>query len=98
YVVGVVTETDIFRTFVEMLGSDEHGLRLVIEAPQGKGVLAKLAQSIADLGGNIVSVGTFGGLSPGHSRLLIKVRDVGHEQLVDALEVLGDHVIDAREV
>ncbi|MDQ7028599.1 MAG: CBS and ACT domain-containing protein [Ardenticatenia bacterium] len=97
-VVGVITETDIFKTFVEMLSGGEQGLRLYIQVPERKGVLAQLATTIAELGGNIVSVGTFQGESAEERRLLVKVQGVAKEQLVDTLETLGDHVLDAREL
>ena len=97
HVVGVITETDIFKSFVEMLGGGVPGLRLTLDVPERKGVLAELAQAIYNLGGNIVSVGTFDELAPGHRRLLVKVRGVSKDQLVDTLEKLGDHVLDARE-
>lgn len=98
HVVGVITETDIFKTFVEMFGGGESGLRVALEVPEKKGVLAELARVIFDLGGNIVSVGSFWGEAPGQRELVVKVRDVGKGQLVDKLEAVGDHVVDAREV
>lgn len=98
HVVGVITETDIFKTFVEMFGGGESGLRLSLEVPERKGVLAELSKAIFDLGGNIVSVGSFWGDAPGERELVVKVRDVSKDQLVDTLESLGDHVVDAREV
>ncbi len=98
HVVGVITETDIFKAFVEMLGGGEPGLRLALEVPERKGVLAELARVIFELGGNIVSVGSFWGETPGQRELVVKVRDVGKDQLVDKLEAVGDHVVDAREV
>jgi acetoin utilization protein AcuB len=97
-VVGVITETDIFKTFVEMFGGGQSGVRLTLEVPERRGVLAELAQTIFKLGGNVVSVGSFWGEAPNERELVIKVRDVSKAQLVDTLEALGDHVIDAREV
>ena len=97
-VIGVITETDVFRAFVSMLGSGRHGVRIVLEIPPGKGSLAKLAQSISDLDGNIVSVGSIGEDNAEPTHLLIKVQGVGKEQLLAAIESLGDHVLDAREV
>lgn len=97
-VVGVITETDIFKTFVEMMGGGQKGLRLTLEVPEKKGVLAQLAEAIFELGGNIVSVGSFYGETPEERTLVIKVRDVARRQLVDTLERLGDHVVDARDV
>ena len=102
HVVGVVTETDIFRAFVEMLGTGLPGVRVMLRVPAGKGVLAKLSQAIFELDGNIVSVGTFGAMDgdalSASEGLLIKVTGVRAEQLVPALEALGDHVLDIRSV
>ena len=97
-VVGVITETDIFKTFVEMMGSGEHGVRLMLQVPNGGGVLAALAGAIFELGGDILSVGSLDTSSDKLRHLLIKVSGVSQEQLVETLEALGDHVVDAREV
>ena len=97
-VVGVITETDIFRTFVEMFAGGHAGLRLTLQVPEGKGVLATLSRAIADLGGTVESVGSFYGEVAGERGLVIKVREVSQDQLVDTLEALGDHVVDARNV
>jgi acetoin utilization protein AcuB len=94
---GVVTETDIFKAFVDMLGGGQSGLRLTLQVPEKKGVLAALASTIAELGGGIESVGTFDTGIAGERGLVIKVRDVSIDQLMEPLEVLGDHVLDARE-
>jgi acetoin utilization protein AcuB len=97
-VVGVITETDIFETFVEMFAGGQAGLRLTLEVPEQKGVLALLSKAISDLGGSIESVGTFYSEAAGERGLVVKVRDVSKPQLVETLEALGDHVVDAREV
>jgi acetoin utilization protein AcuB len=96
--VGIITETDIFKTLVELFSGGEPGLRLTMKVPCKKGVLARLSQAIFELGGNIVSVGTFPIDAPGEVGMVIKVQDVRQEQLVNTLEALGDRVTDAREV
>jgi acetoin utilization protein AcuB len=96
-VVGVITETDIFKAFVEMLGGGHTGLRLTLQVPERKGVLAALSSTISDLGGSIESVGSFDGGVAGKRGLVVKVRGVSKDQLVETLEALGDHVVDARE-
>ncbi|MCC6168095.1 MAG: CBS domain-containing protein [Caldilineaceae bacterium] len=97
-VVGVITETDIFKALVEMLGSGREGVRLTLQVPGGIGTLARLTTAIAGVGGNIVSVGTYNVDLAGTSSLLIKVVGVRQEQLVETLEALGDHVVDVRTV
>lgn len=95
-VVGVITETDIFKAFVEMLGTGQPGVRVTLQVYGGVGTLSKLTTAIAQMGGNIVSVGTFDVDLAGTASLLIKVVGVRQEQLVEALEALGDHVVDVR--
>ena len=97
-VVGIITETDIFETFVEMFAGEHAGLRLTLEVPERKGVLAALSTAILDLGGSIESVGSYDSEVAGERGLVVKVRDVSKDQLVDTLEALGDHVVDARDV
>jgi acetoin utilization protein AcuB len=96
--VGMITETDIFKTLYELFGGGQPGLRLTLMVPRGKGVLARLSNAIFDLNGNIVSVGSFNLDAPGDDGLVMKVQDVSQEQLIDSIESLGDHVLDAREV
>ena len=73
-------------------------MRLTLEVPEGKGVLADLCEVISVLGGSSRSVGSVYGDVTGMRRLVVKVRDVRKDKLVEALEALGEHVIDAREV
>ncbi len=98
HVIGVITETDIFKTFVEMFAGGQSGLRLTLEVPVKKEVLPELGRAISELGGTIVSVGSFDSDTPGKRGLVVKVRGARKNQLVDSLEALGDHVVDARDV
>ena len=98
HVVGVITETDIFKAFAELMGGGEKGLRLTLQVPSGSGTLARLSQAIYEAGGIIVSVGSLDKESDGMRELIVKVRGVGRDKIVKALEALGDHVLDAREV
>ena len=97
-VVGVITETDIFKAFVEIMGGGEHGLRLTVQVPTGSGTLAKLASKITEMGGLILSVGTMDRESDGLRELIVKVQGVTKDTLIPALEAIGDHVVVAREV
>lgn len=94
--VGIITETDIFKSLVELFGAQETGLRLTLEVPGNKGVLAKIATAVWEQNGNIISVGTFDIDKPGLKGIVLKVAGVEEHQLIDVLESLGDHVVDAR--
>jgi acetoin utilization protein AcuB len=94
--VGIITETDLFKIFLEMLGAREEGVRLSMLVPEEKGMLAKIAGKVAEMGGNIVAQGTIMGEDPTNRQLTIKVTDVPEEQLVSAMEELGLKILDAR--
>ncbi|RME78842.1 MAG: CBS domain-containing protein [Chloroflexi bacterium] len=95
--VGIITETDIFKTLVEMFAGGQPGLRLTLAVPRKKGVLAMLSEAIFELNGNILAVGAYDLPDPDKAGLVVKVEDVSKDQLVKTLEALGDQVIDARE-
>ena len=94
--VGIITETDLFKIFLEMLGAREEGVRLSMLVPEEKGMLAKIAGKVAGMGGNFVAQGSIMGEDPTNRQLTIKVTDVSEEQLVSAMEELGLKILDAR--
>jgi len=95
--VGIITETDLFKVFLEMLGARDSGVRLSLMVPHEKGMLAKIAGEVAGLGGNIVAMGTLHGDDPTHYRLAFKVAGVPMADLVAAMEGMNLQVLDARE-
>ena len=94
--VGIITETDLFKIFLELLGAREMGVRLSMLVPDEKGVLAKVTSAIAELGGNIVSLGTFLGEDPTNALLTIKVQGVEEKDLLKALNPLAMEMVDVR--
>ena len=94
--VGIITETDMFKIFLEMLGAREEGVRISMLVPEKKGMLAKIAGKVAEMGGNLVAQGTIMGEDPTNRQLTIKVTDVPEEQLVSAMQELGLKILDAR--
>jgi acetoin utilization protein AcuB len=91
--VGLITETDIFEAFVEILGGEEASLRVTVRVPDEKGELARLAGVIAGLGGNICSVALFRGEDPQHVFLTFRLEGVHEDVLVPALETEVDEVV-----
>ncbi len=94
--VGIITETDLFKIFLELLGAREIGVRLTMLVPDEKGVLAKVTGEKAEMGGNIVSLSTFLGEDPTNALLTIKVQDVEEKDLVKAMEPLAMEMVDVR--
>ncbi|MBN1260385.1 MAG: CBS domain-containing protein [Anaerolineae bacterium] len=97
YLVGIVTESDIFATLLEMMGARENGIRLTLEVANKPGVLGEITGQIAALGGDIVSLGTFYGEDRAHGVVTIKVCGVVQEVLLAALADVAVRVVDVRE-
>ena len=95
--VGIVTETDLFQVFLEFLGAREQGVRLTMLVPEEKGMLASVTSEIANLGGNILALGTFMGEDPTNRMVTVKVADVPAAKLVAIMEALGMEIVDVRE-
>ncbi len=96
--VGIVTETDLFTVFLELLGARERGIRLTLEIPERKGEIARLTTEIARLGGNILALGTFLGDDPSKGVVTVKVEDVPAETLKAAVRELNLVIVDIREL
>jgi acetoin utilization protein AcuB len=97
-VVGIITETDMFKIFLEMLGARTKGVRLSMLVPEVKGVLADVTAEIARLGGNIISLGTFYGEDPLTAQITVKVAGVNKDDLLEVLEGIAVEILDVREV
>lgn len=98
HVVGVITETDVFRAFIEMYRAGHSGLYLTLNVRDREGVIAELSKAVFGLGGNILSISSFCDETTGDYRLVIKGHDIDKDQVVATLESLGDHMIEAHEV
>jgi acetoin utilization protein AcuB len=95
--VGIVTETDLFQIFLELLAAREHGVRLTMLVPEEKGMLASVTNEIAAMGGNILALSTFTGEDPTNRMVTVKVTDVPTEKLLAIMEACGMEIVDVRE-
>jgi len=93
---GIITETDVFKILLELLGARVPGLRVTIAVHEGKGVLARLTKVIAEMGGNIISVVTFGGDQPADRLITIKISDCDAAAVRAVLDQEGLQIIDFR--
>jgi acetoin utilization protein AcuB len=96
-VVGIITETDLFKIFLELLGARESGVRLAVLVANVPGELAKLTKAIYENGGNILALGTFLGESSENTEVTLKVAGVGRESLIPIIEPLVERILDVRE-
>ncbi len=96
--VGIITETDLFKVMLEMMGARASGVRVSILVPDVQGELAQLTKAITDAGGNIVSLGTFAGEDPSTALITIKVQGLSEEQVKKALEGMVEKFEDIRTI
>jgi len=95
--VGIITETDLFKLFIELFGARHKGIRLTLLLPEKKGELAKVSNAITKAGGNIVSFATFEGEDPTNAYCAVKVTGVEKDALIQALTPVVEKIVDARE-
>jgi acetoin utilization protein AcuB len=95
-VVGIITETDLFKIFLEMLGARQKGVRISVLVANQAGEIAKLSQAIFQRGGNIIAMGTFAGEDPSNSLVTLKVIGPGLDELRAALEPIVLRLTDIR--
>ena len=95
--VGMITESDLFKVFLELLGARDKGLRVTIKVQERKGVLASLTGALASHGGNIMTLGTFWGDDPTNREITFKVQGISHQVMEGIIDDLGAELLDMRE-
>jgi acetoin utilization protein AcuB len=95
-VVGIITETDLFKIFLEMMGAREKGVRCTVIILNQPGELAKITQTLTAIGGDFVAFGQFLGDDPSNRMVTFKVAGVTEEQVRDAIQPLVDRLVDIR--
>ncbi len=94
---GIVTETDIFKVLLELMGARDHGVRLTLTIPWRVGMVAEVSRAIADIGGDIMALGTFKGEDTAHAILTLKVQYASREALMGALKNVEAQIKDVQE-
>ena len=86
--VGIITETDIFRQLAAVLGGGSDSLRLTVQVPDVPGQLAELAGRIAGVGGNIPSVVAYPAAERGRINITLRVEGASRETVLAAISPL----------
>jgi acetoin utilization protein AcuB len=95
--VGMITESDLFKTFLELLGARTQGLRVTVKVTEGQGVLARLTQELAARGANIAALSTFWGDDPTNREIVFKIQGLDRQTMLDIATTMGAEVLDIRE-
>ena len=90
--VGIITESDIFDSFIELLGFREPGTRLTVEADDAPGIMSNLTSIIGNFGANISHVAVYRG-SNGKSAVVIGINSLNTADLEKSIEQQGFKIL-----
>lgn len=97
--VGIISESDLFKTLLELLGGRRQGVRITVATTGAKGTLAEVTNTIFEAGGNIVGLG-FSELDSTDGGTWVntfKVQGVEKDKLAEALRPHVREILDVRE-
>ena len=97
HVVGIITETDLFKIFLELMGARERGIRVTALIEDKPGQLAKITEAIAEAGGNFIAFGQFSGEDPSTRLVTFKVAGIKKDAAKKAVSDVAKEVWDVRE-
>jgi len=95
-VVGIITETDLFKIFLELMGARDLGVRVTALIHEEPGQLAKLTQAIASEGGNFIAFGQFSGEDTSNRLITFKVGNLDEERVKAIAQPLVERLVDIR--
>jgi acetoin utilization protein AcuB len=97
--VGIITESDLFKVLLELLGGRRKGVRIMLSTVGEKGTVAKITSAIYSAGGDIVGLGIReASESDDHDWVItFKVQDISRNSLVEAVKPLVKEILDVRE-
>jgi acetoin utilization protein AcuB len=95
---GIVTDSDIFRFFINAFGARHRGVRITVNFKDKPGQIAAFAGTVAEKGGNIVAFVTSEGDDIAHRRATLKITGVSRAVVEAATGAMdGAGIEDIRE-
>ncbi len=95
--VGIITETDLFKIFLELMGARTKAIRVTAEIEDKPGTLAKITKAVAEAGGNFISFGQFSGDDPASKILTFKIAGLKKDEITKALSKTVKKFWDIRQ-
>ena len=85
-VVGMITETDLFKVLLELMGARQKAIRVTATVPDQPGELAKITKAISTNGGDFIAFGMFAGPDAESRVVTFKVQGIKKEKIKEVLE------------
>jgi acetoin utilization protein AcuB len=95
-VVGIITETDLFKVFLELLGAREAGVRVTALIDDMPGRLAALTEAIAAKKGNFIAFGQFTDANLSNKIVTFKVKGLTLDEVKNTVEPVVKEIRDIR--
>lgn len=95
-VVGLITETDLFKIFLELMGARESGVRVTAMVPEKRGELALITQAVAEAGGSFISFTQFSGEDQTNREVVFKVSGLDPKTAEEKVAPFVERIIDIR--
>ncbi len=96
-VVGILTQNDIFKSFLNVLGWEKEGSRITLEAKDEIGMLEKIANIFANHRINIYNIGVYES-KDGIARMVIRSDAQDIDEMRNALNDAGFNVLKAVHI
>ncbi|HSJ86375.1 MAG TPA: CBS domain-containing protein [Anaerolineales bacterium] len=96
-VVGIITETDLFKTLLELMGARQKALRVTATIEDKPGQLALLTKAVANCGGNFISFGMFSGPDANSRAVTFKVEGLTKNSIKEVLDPIVVKFWDVRQ-
>jgi len=95
-IVGMITETDLFKVFSELLGARHMGVRVTALIKDEPGQIARITKAIANKDGNILAFGQVAGEDTSNWMVVFKVDGLDEAQVRGLVEPLVLRLVDVR--
>jgi acetoin utilization protein AcuB len=94
-VVGILTQNDIFKAFLDVLGWNKETSRLIISTPEGVGRLQKMTSIFAQANVNIANLGVYKHDEDNVAYMIVRVDGQNNlDSVIDMLEKEDFHVLE----
>jgi acetoin utilization protein AcuB len=107
-VIGIITQTDLFRVLISLTGIGSGGIQFGFQVEDKPGSIKEVADIIREFGGRMVSILTsYDGVPDGYRRVYIRMRSIERSRLTKLKDRLGakasllymiDHQENKREI
>jgi acetoin utilization protein AcuB len=95
-IVGMITETDLFKVFLELMGAREKGVRVSALVEDKPGQLVKISKAITDAGGNFIAFGMFSGPDTSTKMVTFKIAGLKKDDVKKVLDTVVKKFLDIR--